>query len=417
MIPTVNKKRPLHLFDGFGVELEYMIVDNAGLNVHAAADHVLAKAAGCIVNEISRGVTAWSNELALHVIEIKTDGAVNTLEGLGALFQQDIGGIEQLLAPANARLMPGSVHPWMDPFHELKLWPHEYNPIYEAYNRIFDCRGHGWANLQSTHLNLPFHGDEEFARLHAALRLVLPLIPAMAASSPLADGELKPFLDFRMEAYRCNAMKIPSITGLIVPERVYSAADYRERILEVMYRDIAPYDPDGVLQDEWLNSRGLMARWDRCAIEVRVIDIQEYPAADVAILEWIVALARSLVDGEWAALAIQMDFPEEELYHILLDTICYGESAGIGNQAYLALFGLQKHALSAGELCRHIFDQLRTTHHFSPEALQHLELIFAEGSLAGRILRALPENFSREDLLNVYKRLCGCLRDAKAFVP
>jgi hypothetical protein len=86
-------------------------------------------------------------------------------------------------------LLPTGAHPLMDPFTETRLWPHEHKEIYNLYNRIFDCRGHGWSNLQSTHLNLPFSGDAEFKKLHAAIRLLLPLIPALSASTPLLDGK------------------------------------------------------------------------------------------------------------------------------------------------------------------------------------------------------------------------------------
>ena len=40
------------------------------------------------------------------------------------------------------------------------------------------------------HVNLPFADDAQFARLHAAIRLVLPLLPALAASSPIAEGSV-----------------------------------------------------------------------------------------------------------------------------------------------------------------------------------------------------------------------------------
>ena len=53
------------------------------------------------------------------------------------------------------------MHPWMDP-RAASLWPHEYGEVYAAYDRIFDCRRHGWANLQSVHLNLPFADEREF---------------------------------------------------------------------------------------------------------------------------------------------------------------------------------------------------------------------------------------------------------------
>ncbi|NJL28684.1 MAG: glutamate--cysteine ligase, partial [Thermoanaerobaculia bacterium] len=173
---------PWHLFEVVGVELEYMIVDRETLAVRPVADEVLRAVAGEIVSDVETGELAWSNELVLHVIELKTNGPAPRLAGLEAFFERDVRRINELLAPLGGRLMPTAMHPWMDPHTETRLWPHEYSPVYEAYDRIFGCRGHGWSNLQSLHLNLPFTGDEEFARLHAAVRLLLPILPALAAS-------------------------------------------------------------------------------------------------------------------------------------------------------------------------------------------------------------------------------------------
>jgi glutamate---cysteine ligase / carboxylate-amine ligase len=414
---SINVNRPLHLFEGFGIEMEYMIVQDDTLDVEPITDKVLEKVAGKVTNEVSRDGTAWSNELVLHVIEIKSDGPASTIEGAGAVFHKEILEIEKILSGFNARLMPGAIHPWMDPFAEIKLWPHEYNPIYEAYNRIFDCRGHGWSNLQSTHLNLPFYGDAEFEKLHAALRLLTPLIPALAASSPIADCEIKPWLDFRMEAYRTNSIKIPSITGKIIPERVFSEEDYREQVFELMYRDIRPFDSDGILQDEWLNSRGIMSRWDRNAIEVRVIDIQEFPHADTAILEWIVNLAKFLIEEKSCSLQDQKNWHEDNLYKILMDIVRDGEKAEIGNHEFMAAFGLKRMSATAGELIQHITAILKSEYTFSGESLQLLDLIQEEGPLGRRILHALPAGFGKKDLFSIYSRLCDCLRYAKPFVP
>ena len=78
--------------------------------------------------------------------------------------------------------MPGGAHPWMDPARETRLWPHEDNEIYEAFDRIFGCTGHGWSNLQCVHLNLPFDDDEN---LRACTR------PSAWCSPPSrAGGEL-----------------------------------------------------------------------------------------------------------------------------------------------------------------------------------------------------------------------------------
>ena len=417
MSVKIVSKRPLHLFDGFGVEMEYMIVDRSSLELAPASDRLLTERDGTVVNEISSGGMAWSNELVLHVIEVKTDGPAAEISGLADAFQQQVSRIESKLGELNMRLMPGAIHPWMDPFTEVKLWPHEYNPIYDAYNRIFDCRGHGWANLQSTHLNLPFHGDAEFEKLHAALRIILPLIPAMAASSPIADGEIKPMLDYRMEMYRTNSIKIPSITGLIIPEQVFSQSAYSEKIFQRMYRDIAPHDPDGILQDEWLNSRGAMSRWDRGAIEIRVMDIQEHPGADIAILEWIINLARYLVAGGFCDLDEQKSWHEKDLYPILMSTIREGEQALITDSNYLRMFGFGETSATASRLCRHIYRELENEYDFSAATQENLSVIFDEGPLARRILKAVQGLVTRDKLHSVYHQLCDCLHHGKLFIP
>lgn len=70
--------------------------------------------------------------------------------------------------------------------------------------------------------------------------------------------------------------------GYVVPESVSGRAEWEGRILIPMYRDIAPYDTAGIQQQERLNSRGAIARFDRDAIEIRVLDIQECPLANIA---------------------------------------------------------------------------------------------------------------------------------------
>ena len=413
----INQQRPLHLFEGFGVELEYMIVNRESLDIMPISDRILKNESDEVVNELEWDGVAWSNELALHVIEIKTAGPAKNLSNVGAELQKHAEKIDTLLEPFGARLMPGAAHPWMDPFSSVELWPHEYNPIYEAYNRIFNCSGHGWSNVQSTHLNLPFCGDEEFEKLHAALRLVLPLIPAMAASSPIADTELKPFLDFRMEMYRTNSIKIPSITGLIVPEAIFSREQYQNEVLDKMYSDISSYDPDKILQDEWLNSRGLMPRWDRNSIEVRVMDVQECPKMDLAILEWIVAVTKRLISEDLYSLEFQKNWHENDLYPILLSTIQDGEKAAITDKRYLEIFGLSSPSVTAGELCKHIFQELTPSNSHSADTTEILNLIFEEGPLARRILNSLPHSFRKQDLVSTYHQLCDCLKYGKPFLP
>ena len=138
----------------------------------------------------------------------------------------------------------------MDPASELQLWDQDDREIYETFDRIFSCKGHGWANLQSMHLNLPFSDDAQFGRLHAAIRFLLPVMPGLTASSPLMDGRLSGLSDTRLAVYRKNCARVPSVTGAVVPEAVYSMAEYDRTILQRIYADLQPLDPAGILRHE-----------------------------------------------------------------------------------------------------------------------------------------------------------------------
>ena len=404
----------LHAFAGYGIELEYMIVDRQSLAVMPIADALLQAASGRTVSEVDRGKFGWSNEIVLHLVEIKNARPDPALEPLAAGFQAEVSAINRLLESMGARLMPGAMHPWMNPAAETHLWPHDQAPIYQAYDRIFDCKKHGQANLQSMHVNLPFANDDEFARLHAAVRLLLPILPAIAASSPLADGRPSGFLDTRMEAYRTAVQRVPSVIGEVIPDTVNSRAEYATRVLAPMYRDIAPLDPEGVLQHEWLNARGAIPRFDRDAIEIRVIDVQECPQADLAIAAAASAVIRALYDDKWSSLAMQQAIATDRLARILAACIRDADQAVIDDAGYLRLLGLSDPQYRAGELWRHLVT--RTGLNRSTFWIETLRVMLEHGPLARRILRAVGPVCSRDRLQPVYLELCDCLEAGKMFV-
>ncbi|MDD5746036.1 MAG: glutamate-cysteine ligase family protein [Candidatus Omnitrophica bacterium] len=410
-------KTKLHLFERFGVEIEYVIVKTGDLSVLPIADSIIHAVAGDYRNEVECGDAAWSNELGLHVIELKTNGPAKNLNGLSRLFHEQVRRINGILEPGQGCLLGTGTHPFMDPATETKLWPHENNPIYEAYNRIFDCRGHGWANLQSVHLNLPFSGDDEFGRLHAAIRLVLPLIPALAASTPVLDGVTTGFLASRLEVYRNNQTKIPSIAGRVIPEPVFTQRDYEDKILGKIYRDIRPYDPENILQYEWLNSRGVIPRFERNTLEIRIIDTQECPAADMAISAVLVETLKCLVAERWCSYAQQSAWPEHYPADLLCATIRDADAAVIDNPDYLQVFGYNREcSCTAGELWRHIIDSVMPVlQRADPQWQEPLSVVLTQGPLSRRILKALNNDFSRPALISVYGRLARCLADNTVF--
>ena len=406
--------RILRLFEGFGIEIEYMIVDSETLDVRPIADRVIEAKHGSVESEIERGAMACSNELARHLIELKTNGPAPRLSGLAEGFAGEVERIEALLAPLGARLMPTGMHPWMDPSREFQIWPHEGRPIYQAFDRIFDCRGHGWANLQSTHLNLPFANDEEFGRLHAAVRAILPILPALAASSPFVEGSHAGTLDARIDFYRTNARRVPSVTGQVIPEPVFDRSGY-QALLESIYADLGPLDPAGTLRHEWVNARGCIARFDRMALEIRLLDVQECPRADLAIAAAVSSTARALSDPAAAHQARLRGLETGRLVQILALTAAEAESAKVEDREYLRALGLDGGTRFAGEVWsalveRHVAPDPQASEHLAP-----LEVILEEGCLSRRILRSTGRGPTRDALTATYRKLCDSLRKGRLF--
>lgn len=406
----------LHLFEAFGIELEYMIVDTETFDVRPISDHVLRDEQGAPVSDIENGPIAWSNELTYHVIELKTNGPISDLSTLAAEFQSNVQTINSQLQSAHARLLPSAMHPWMNPEKEMQLWPHEYHDVYETFNKIFDCRGHGWANLQSMHINLPFDGDEEFGRLHAAIRLILPLLPAIAASSPLKDGETTGLKDSRLDVYRSNAKGVASISGRVIPEQVYDFESYDREIFQPMYRDIEPLDPTGILRNEFLNARGAIARFSRGAIEIRVIDVQECPSADIAIAALTIGVLKLLVSEVWSSYEEQKAVSIDDLEPVLLATIEEGESAYISDPEILRHFGILRGPVKLSQLWMHLYDTVsRLDPSFRENHGRALAVILNQGCLATRILKALDGREDRESIAEVYRKLADCLATGESF--
>lgn len=408
--------KKLGLFEAFGVELEYMIVDIDTLAVKPIADELLKHELGKYGSDFENGIVTWSNELALHVIEIKSSEPESNFNSLENGFADNVKRINEILKKHNAMLMPTAAHPLMIPRKELKLWPHDNNEVYTVYNRIFDCTGHGWSNLQSTHLNLPFASDEEFAKLHAAIRLILPILPALCASSPILESKPTGLLDTRLKYYRENQQQIPTISGRIIPEPIFSQKKYESFIYEQIKKDIAPFDPENILDPIWVNSRGAIARFDRGAIEIRVMDVQESPAADMAIQSLVIAALRSLVNEEFVTYDEQIDASTEILSGIFNDTMATGMPTEIFTSEYLSFFGLNDFT-TAGTIWEHIF---KTQAHRGTPPLSkwepELSIIFRQGSLAERIVKSLDGDFSEASIKETYRKLAACLEQNKLFI-
>ncbi len=389
------------IFSVLGLEIEYMLVDRDTLSVQPVSDVILTTLAGEQVSDVVLGDIAASNELVMHVLELKNNGPKPATAPVAEQFQQAILQMQPVLQQHNLQFLPTGAHPWMDPLTETKRWPHGNREIYQQYDSIFNCCGHGWANLQSMHVNLPFANDDEFSQLHNTIRLILPLLPALAASTPFLEGKTTGLLDSRLYFYDKNQQRIPSITGDVIPEFIQSEGEYQDKILTPMYRDISPFDHKGLLQYEWLNSRGAIPKFDYKAIEIRILDSQECVNADIAIAHVIHAILKNWHNQSRQHLERPCD--TLRLKAIYERTIKDGLSVIIDDSELLTQWQLPKRNMTTRDVWSMLIERVSTD--LNPVSQRALEHILQQGNLSERILRACSKEYNRATLTRVYRQL------------
>ncbi|MDQ2993401.1 MAG: glutamate-cysteine ligase family protein [Pseudomonadota bacterium] len=394
------------LFSVTGIEIEYMLVDETSLEILPIADKVLhaLSPTGEIDEDLVFGNIGISNEFTMHVLEMKSLDPVADLVKLEREIYPIQQHISQLLREQfHAMMLPTGAHPWLIPNDSIALWTHGYQEIYNAYNRIFNCKGHGWLNLQSIHINLPFCNDHEFAQLHNAIRLLMPIIPALTASTPFIEGKLTGNCDSRLTFYGSNQKQFPIISGHIIPEVVHSYQEYQDIILSPMYEAIAPHDHETVLQYDWLNSRGAIARFDRSAIEIRVVDTQESLHQDVACVSAIVAALQLIVQEtdqylrEPLAVNLLRDVYEKSIRDGLQGAVLPAE--------YVRQFGIEE-VVTTRQLWEKIL--LQASSRVPLEYQQAIDNIITHGNLAERMVKYYQSNPS---LPRLYQRLADLTKN------
>ena len=99
-----------HLFEVFGIELEYMLVKNQQLKVAPIVDQLMVSKMGYVTADADNGAIEWSNELVAHVVELKTNGPTPNLKNLSKKFHKNVIEINNLLKPLEAKLLPTASH-------------------------------------------------------------------------------------------------------------------------------------------------------------------------------------------------------------------------------------------------------------------------------------------------------------------
>jgi gamma-glutamyl:cysteine ligase YbdK (ATP-grasp superfamily) len=387
-----------------GPEHEFSLV-NEELKALPIADKVIKDYCGKTINFVEQPEFTFGKELQLHVMELKANEPFKSPRLFEETMQKGVATLSGFLDNYKASLLGTGMHPLLK-LNATSVWPHRHRRIYEEYGKIFNLKQHGWLNIQSFHLNLPYGNEEEGVRLHNLLAGLCTYLPAISASSPIYEGEIGPYVDNRLWFYKTNQVEVPSVVGDVVPEYIASFNQYKDNVIGKYSHDLAEAGSGKTLLfKEWVNSRGVIFRFDRAALEVRVLDEQECIKSDVALSCFIRAALRGLMAQQ-----------AELLSHDLL-------VSDFNSVVSEGLEGMVLHPAgkTAREVCRYLFKLAsENAHEDEKEYLWLIEKRIEGGNLSDlireRVLQKAQKTDYVEAIRSVYSRLIKCLVDNHPFL-
>lgn len=387
-----------------GPEHELSIV-NQELKALPISDKVIKEYSGRIQNFVELSEFTYCKEMQLHVMEIKANTPFKSAVEFEETMQNAVATLSDFLHKKfEANLLGTGMHPLLK-LEDTGIWSHHHKRIYDEYGKVFNLKQHGWLNIQSFHLNLPFAKETDAVLQHNILANICPYLPAVAASSPIYESALHENVDSRLKFYRLNQHEIPSVTGNTIPEYVSSFRGYREDIIGRYSRDLFKAGANHtILYKEWVNSRGVIFRFDRKALEIRVMDEQECIKSDVALACFIRCTLRGF-------LAIEPDFlPQEILVNDFNAIVADGLEAKVQHP----------YGPTARKVCLALFNIAWAN--ADKEDKTYLRLVkkrIEEGSLSDAIrqnvLKAEKHAGLKEAIVRVYSTLIRCLESNQPY--
>jgi gamma-glutamyl:cysteine ligase YbdK (ATP-grasp superfamily) len=384
-----------------GPEHEYSLVDK-DLKVLPISDRIIKDYCGKTINFIELPQFTFGKELQLHVMEIKANQPFKSPVEFEETMQAAVVTLNGIVHRHGAKLLGTGMHPTMK-LQDTGVWPHYHRKIYREFGKIFNLNQHGWLNIQSFHLNLPFQTESDAAQIHNQLCNLCAYLPAISASSPIFEDKTGPDSDNRLQFYKVNQKEVPSVAGDVIPEYVSSLSQYKKDVIGGYSRDLERMGADKTLLNrEWVNSRGVIFRFDRCALEVRIMDEQECIKSDVALACFVRAALRGLISLNAELL------PHDVLVRDFNAVIRYGLNAKVSNEK------------TARQICQYYLKL--ATENATADEKSYLRLVkkrIDQGSLSdlirSNVLKRAAKTDFHEAVVDVYSTLIKCLSNNQIY--
>jgi glutamate---cysteine ligase / carboxylate-amine ligase len=195
------------------------------------------------------------------------------------------------------------------------------------------------------------------------------------------------------------------VAGDVIPDYVISLSQYKRDVIGGYSKDLAKAGASKTLLNrEWVNSRGVIFRFDRSALEVRVMDEQECVKSDVALACFVRAALRGMaMDG------LEL-LPHEALVRDFTATVKDGLNAKV----------LSPHGKIARQVCEyHLKLAQKNAGADEKTYLRLVERRILEGNLSNlirsRVLKRAQKTDFHEAVIDVYSTLINCLRNNEPY--
>lgn len=408
-----GRKRRHGLFEAYGFAWGCCAVDRNSMEVLPALPDPLRTEVATDQEAIKRDILL-SSSFSGHTLTLLNGRSVRKPAKWGRKVLLRTAAFAPWLHDHNALFMGGGAHPFLSPANVRAgaAWSPEQRA---ALARLTDPLAHAWTNDQAFRLDLRFETPSEFAKLHAAVRVLLPVLPALTAASPVLEGRDAGYQSARLQARLSAFDRAPALIGPFVPEAVFDQESHDREVLVPIARAAASSDRQQGLDPLALNARAATVDFERGVLTIHAVDGQESPSTNMAVAEFIIAVLKALVSGRWVSTYLQRAWSAEDLRAILLDTIRDGDSATLSSGDHLLMFGLMKQGeMPALKLWQHLFVELYSD--LSDNARQHIGTILEHGTLATRLRNRIGSSFEQDAIRTAYRGMAECFAADRAFV-
>ena len=146
--------------------------NNPAFSPLPVSDEILRSICGTYSDEILFGDIKLGKEHQKTVPEFVPTSPSETIAGLEHQLDRGIAKFHNIFKDRYALLGLG-MHPSLT-LDQTSVWDHGEQEYYDAYDRLFNIRQHGWLNIQALQVNLSYPSEKDLVALYNRTRVLRP---------------------------------------------------------------------------------------------------------------------------------------------------------------------------------------------------------------------------------------------------